>query len=204
MSDRVTRWLEQLDLGQYANAFAENAIDWNLLPELDQETLKDIGVSAAGHRLRILKAIATLQAEQSSTPALDTDEHVETADKENGDEDITAWSRTPGERKPVTMLFADIVGSTAMTENLDAEETHELLYGATRRMADAVESNQGTICRLMGDGIMAMFGAPVASERHALEACRAALAQFRGLLEVSLEMERGGSICTGAGRLHSR
>ena len=86
MSDRVTRWLEQLDLGQYANAFAENAIDWNLLPELDQETLKDIGVSAAGHRLRILKAIASLQTKQSSAPALDTDEPVETAGRENGDE----------------------------------------------------------------------------------------------------------------------
>ncbi|MCZ6724558.1 MAG: AAA family ATPase, partial [Gammaproteobacteria bacterium] len=93
--------------------------------------------------------------------------------------------------KPVTMLFADIVGSTAMTENLDAEETHELLYGATRRMADAVESNQGTICRLMGDGIMAMFGAPVASERHALEACRAALEMQSKIADSGIQIRVG-------------
>ena len=73
------------------------------------------------------------------------------------------------------MLFADIVGSTALTVSLDVEETHDLLYGATRRMCDAVEANVGTVCRFMGDGVMAMFGAPVASEHHALEACRAAL-----------------------------
>jgi class 3 adenylate cyclase/tetratricopeptide (TPR) repeat protein len=73
------------------------------------------------------------------------------------------------------MLFADVVGSTNLTEKLDAEEAHELLYRATQLMCEAVEQNRGTVCRFMGDGIMAMFGAPVASERHALEACRAAL-----------------------------
>ncbi len=190
MSDKVTKWLEQLGLGEYAQVFAENAIDWNLLPELDQETLKDIGVSAVGHRLRVLKAIATLQAEQSGTPSPDSDAPViKTADHD--DEDITAWSRTPGERKPVTMLFADMVGSTAMTENLDAEEAHELLYGATRRMGDAVESNLGTICRLTGDGIMAMFGAPVASERHALEACRAALEMQSNIADTGIQIRVG-------------
>ncbi len=176
MTDRVKQWLEQLDLGQYANAFAENAIDWNLLPLIDQETLKDIGVIAAGHRLKILKAVTEIHSEKPAT--LDSpvnQQAISTKGELIDDENITAWSRTPGERKPVTMLFADIVGSTAMTENLDAEETHELLYKVTRRMCDAVESQQGTICRFMGDGIMAMFGAPVASERHALEACRAAL-----------------------------
>jgi len=176
MSDRVKQWLKQLDLGQYANAFAENAIDWDLVPELDQVTLKDIGVVAAGHRLKILKAITTFNSDQSVTPAFRRDRPTtEATGKAADDEDLTTWSRTPDERKPVTMLFADIVGSTAMTESLDAEETHELLYGAISCMGDAVESNQGTILRIIGDGIVAMFGAPVASERHALEACRAAL-----------------------------
>jgi len=90
-------------------------------------------------------------------------------------EDITAWSRTPGERKPVTMLFSDIVSSTALTEKLDAEDADDLLYRAAQHMCQAVENNKGTICRFMGDAIMAMFGASISSERHALEACRAAI-----------------------------
>ena len=65
MSDRVTKWLEQLGLGEYAAVFAENDIDWELLAELDQETLKEIGITSAGHRLRILKTARSLQSESS-------------------------------------------------------------------------------------------------------------------------------------------
>jgi class 3 adenylate cyclase/tetratricopeptide (TPR) repeat protein len=176
MSDKVTKWLNALELGQYSTIFEENAIDWELLPELDQGTLKDIGVSMAGHRLSILKAITALgedQATIASATKVTSAKEVESSPL--SDEDTAAWSRTPGERKPVTMLFADVVGSTHLTETLDAEEAHELLYCATQLMCKAVEQNRGTVCRFMGDGIMAMFGAPVASERHALEACRAAL-----------------------------
>ena len=176
MSEKVSDWLEDLGLGQYSTAFEENAIDWELLPELDQETLKDIGIGVAGHRLRILKAATALTTDLpgivSGVEARDTKESTPPSLSE---EDTTAWSRTPGERKPVTMLFADVVGSTNLTEKLDAEEAHELLYRATQLMCEAVEQNRGTVCRFMGDGIMAMFGAPVASERHALEACRAAI-----------------------------
>ncbi len=121
-----------------------------------------------------------------------------------GDSDTTAWSRTPGERKPVTLLFADIVDSTALTEALDAEEAHELLYRATERMCQSVENNRGTVCRLMGDGLMAMFGAPLASERHALEACRAALEMQDAVKRYSrkLEREHDGGIQIRVG-LHS-
>jgi len=123
-------------LGQYATAFEENAIDWEILTDVDQETLKDIGIVAAGHRLRILKAIADLKLDPSTPAAsLHPSGNSDTAAAADHDEDITAWSRTPGERKPVTMLFSDIVDSTALTEGLDAEEIHELLYGATRRVA---------------------------------------------------------------------
>ena len=75
----------------------------------------------------------------------------------------------------MTILFADVSGSTARTERLDAKESHSLLYGATQRMCEAVEANRGTVCRFMGDGVLAMFGAPTASEQHAIEACEAAL-----------------------------
>ena len=176
MSVKVLEWLENLGLGQYATAFEENAIDWELLPELDQETLKDIGVSIAGHRLRILKAASALLAEQPSiAPGVEAKNVAENEATSPSEEDPAAWSRTPGERKPVTMLFADVVGSTNLTEKLDAEEAHDLLYRATQIMCEAVENNGGTVCRFMGDGIMAMFGAPIASEQHAVEACEAAL-----------------------------
>lgn len=176
MSAKVFEWLEGLDLAQYAAAFEENDIGWELLGDIDQETLKDIGIESAGHRLKILKAAGNLHSEQSiaaSTAAKATPPKF-TTDSETA-EKFSGWSRSPGERKPVTMLFADIVGSTALTEQLDAEDAHDLLYRATQCMCNAVEDNKGTVCRFMGDGIMAMFGAPIASERHALEACHAAL-----------------------------
>ena len=107
------------------------------------------------------------------------------------DETLAAWKRQPGERKPVIMLFADITGSTALTEKLDAEETHELLYGATQRMCEAVENNRGTVCRFMGDGLMAMFGAPVAREHHAVEACEAALEMQHAIGDYASGSEAG-------------
>ena len=125
-----------------------------------------------GHRRVLQQVIETMSGDISALPepsSTDT-KAVET------NTSLAAWERHPGERKPVTMLFADITGSTALTEKLDAEETHNLLYGATQRMCEAVESNRGTVCRFMGDGVMAMFGAPIASEQHAVEACEAALA----------------------------
>ena len=169
MSARISEWLQSLGLGQYADRFAANDIDWDLLADIDHQTLKDIGIESVGHRIRILKAI-----ENPDSPAAADIPPNAAPSEEIDNEDITAWRRKPGERKPVTMLFADLVGSTALTEKLDAEEAHDLLYRAAQRMCRAVENNNGTVCRFMGDGIMAMFGAPLASERHALEACRAA------------------------------
>jgi class 3 adenylate cyclase/tetratricopeptide (TPR) repeat protein len=187
MADKVTNWLEKLGLGQYAEAFVENAVEWAHLPDLDHETLQAVGVKAVGHRMTILLAVASLSEEQSFVFPRDSmaaESH----------ESLAAWERHPGERKPVTMLFADITGSTALTEKLDAEETHDLLYGATQRMCEAVENNRGTVCRFMGDGVMAMFGAPVASEHHAVDACEAALEMQQAVRDYANDIEpRHGS-----------
>ena len=72
--------------------------------------------------------------------------------------------RWPGERKQVTVLFADVVGSTALIRDRDPEDAQRLLDGAVQRMMDAVHQYEGTVGRLMGDGLMAMFGAPAAHE----------------------------------------
>lgn len=182
MSEKISAWLGGLGLGQYTSAFEENAVDPGILPELTDADLKDLGVAPLGHRKIILKAIRSLQA----FPETDTNDSDLVSEH-----DFSAWSRTPGERRPVTMLFVDIANSTALTEKLDAEEAHNLLYRATQHMCEAVEKNRGTVCRFMGDGIMAMFGAPLASERHALEACSAAIdmqnsvAQYAGELQAN-------------------
>jgi class 3 adenylate cyclase/tetratricopeptide (TPR) repeat protein len=172
MSDQVSRWLDGLGLGQYKAKFVEHEVGMQILTEIGDADLREMGIAALGHRKALLKAIDLLRRSGATTgiSPVTPDESTQ-----GSDEDISVWSRTPGERKPVTMLFADIVDSTALTEALDAEEAHELLYHATERMCHAIESNQGTVCRIMGDGVMAMFGAPLASERHALEACKAAL-----------------------------
>ena len=189
MSGKVSKWLVDLELGQYAAAFKENDIGWDLLGEIDQETLKDIGITSAGHRLRILKGIKTLNPGKVASISTDAEVPLSESIKDPKiDAGNSGWSRTPGERKPVTMLFADIVGSTALTEKLDAEDAHDLLYQATQCMCKAVENNKGTVCRFMGDGIMAMFGAPVASERHALEACRAAMEMQTSISKYAAEL----------------
>ena len=167
MSDTITQWLEKLGLDRYAVVFAEQEIVFEDLVELTDADLKDLGIPL-GPRKRFLKAFATLTEAQ---PALDK-VRSEVPESEGN---LAAWERHPGERKPVTMLFADITDSTTITGKLDPEEAHDLLYGATQRMCEAVENNQGTVCKLMGDGVMAMFGAPMASEHHAVEACAAAL-----------------------------
>lgn len=187
MSNEVLQWLDGLGLSKYAASFTEHEIGPQILPELSDADLREIGVKALGHRKTLLLAINLLRQE-APLPMADARVVVETA--RVGDEDITAWSRTPGERKPVTLLFADIVESTRLTEELDAEEAHELLYQATERMCKAVEDNLGTVCRIMGDGIMAMFGAPLASERHALEACKAALDMQAAVTRYSKKLEQ--------------
>jgi class 3 adenylate cyclase/tetratricopeptide (TPR) repeat protein len=180
MPDSVAQWLDRLGLGEYSETFADNAIDAEVLGDLTDADLVELGVKL-GHRKKILKALTTHPDDVAIDAAAKTDD-----DRVRGavrDESLAAWERQPGERKPVTMLFADITGSTALTERLDAEEAHELLYAATERMCAAIEQNQGTVCRFMGDGVMAMFGAPIASERHAVEACAAAAAMQQAIRE---------------------
>jgi class 3 adenylate cyclase/tetratricopeptide (TPR) repeat protein len=186
MFDGIDRWLEEIGLAEYSASFAEHAIDEDVLTDLTEADLEKIGVKL-GHRKKLLKAIAALPGGQPPVPAAAAGEA--SPQSHEHDESLATWQRHPGERKPVTTLFADITGSTALTENLDAEESHDLLYGATQRMCAAVENNRGTVCRFMGDGVMAMFGAPIASEQHAVDACEAALEMQRAIREYSNSIE---------------
>jgi class 3 adenylate cyclase len=99
-----------------------------------------------------------------------------------------------GERKQVTVLFADVVGSTELIRDRDTEEAQQLLDGAVERMMDAVHRYEGTVSRLMGDGLMALFGAPVAHEDHAVRACYAALAMVEAVREYADEARQAHGV----------
>jgi len=164
----VRQWLDSLGLGQYADAFEGNAIELDQLVALSDEELKELGVSALGHRKRIkAKALLLLAPEKTSrgqhTPN-QLAEHI-----------AASSAAADGERKQVTVLFADLCGSTGLIEHLDAEAAVERMQPAVHAMREAVRRFEGTVNRIQGDGIMALFGAPIAHEDHALRACLAGL-----------------------------
>jgi hypothetical protein len=106
---QVTDWLEKLGLGQYAQRFAENDISFSVLPDLTDQHLKEIGVSL-GHRLQLLRAIAELSSREKDAPKTD----LPTA--------ATSAPRDTAERRQVTVMFSDLVGSTALSSRMDPED----------------------------------------------------------------------------------
>jgi class 3 adenylate cyclase/tetratricopeptide (TPR) repeat protein len=115
------------------------------------------------------------------TKPLDYDQPHSYTPKHLADKILTNRSSIEGERKLVTILFADVANSTAMFENLDPESVHEIMDGCFRLMMDEIHKYEGTINQFRGDGIMALFGAPIAHEDHAQRACHAALAVQKSL-----------------------
>jgi class 3 adenylate cyclase/tetratricopeptide (TPR) repeat protein len=130
------------------------------------------------------QAVAT-PVEPSHAPA----RHAQTP-RHLAEKILASRAALEGERKQVTVLFADIVGSTALIRDRDAEEAQRLLDGAVQQMMAAVHRYEGTVSRLMGDGLMAMFGAPVAHENHAVQACYAALAMLEAVREYADEVRQ--------------
>jgi predicted ATPase/class 3 adenylate cyclase len=160
----VRDWLEAIGLGEYADAFEANDIDMDLLGQIDDQLLKDIGVSSAGHRLRLRNAIAKLvpasTAETSAASAVAA----------------TEASVTPAERRQLTVMFCDLVGSTALSRRLDPEDLREIIGAYHRSVGDVVARFGGFVAKYMGDGVLAYFGYPQAHEDDAEQAVRAALA----------------------------
>jgi class 3 adenylate cyclase len=160
----IRKWLETIGLGQYGDAFEANKIDMDLLGQVDDQILKDIGVSAAGDRLRIRNAIAKLAtapiAEVNLSPtALPTTE-------------TTAAS---AERRQLTVMFCDLVGSTALSAKLDPEDLRGIITAYHGCCTELVERNSGFVAKYMGDGVLAYFGYPQAHEHDAERAVRAGL-----------------------------
>jgi class 3 adenylate cyclase/tetratricopeptide (TPR) repeat protein len=174
----IAAWLRSLGLEQYEQAFLDNGVDAEVLPKLTAADLKDIGVSAVGHRRKLLEAIAELQAGSVASPAR-----------------ITPMPSAPsakpdGERRQVAVLFADLAGYTALSDELDAEEIHALLgcfFGHADRI---VVEHGGHIDKHIGDCVMAVFGAPLAHGNDAERAVRAALAIREVMPELSAQVGR--------------
>jgi class 3 adenylate cyclase len=159
----IRKWLESIGLGQYAEAFEANEIGMDSLGQVDDQMLKDIGVSIGGHRLRIRNAIAKL------TAAPVAEENLSPAPKH----ETTAAS---AERRQLTVMFCDLVGSTALSARLDPEDLRSIITAYHRCCAELVERNGGFVAKYMGDGVLAYFGYPQAHEHDAERSVRAGLA----------------------------
>src|SRR5215468_5851929 len=107
---------------------------------------------------------------------------------------LTSKSALEGERKQVTVLFADLKGSTELIRDLDPEAARQLLDPVLERMMDAVHRYEGTVNQVMGDGIMALFGAPIAHEDHAVRACYAALAMQETVKQYAQGVRRAEAV----------
>src|SRR5271167_3407656 len=167
----VADWLRGLGLEQYASAFRDNAIDAEVLPSLTAEDLRDIGVTLVGHRRRLLDAIATLKPEASSTA--DPDAAVKSISNLAS---ATAPRSTNAERRQLTVMFCDLVGSTALSTQLDPEELSNVLGAFQKTCVSAVTRFGGSVAKYMGDGALIYFGYPEAHEDDAERAIRAGLA----------------------------
>jgi class 3 adenylate cyclase len=160
----VREWLEAIGLPQYAEAFEANDIEVDLLRQLDDQVLKDIGVSSAGHRLRIRTAITKL----SPLVPLVKNDRASAAATEPKPQDTA-------ERRQVTVMFSDLVGSTALSARMDPEDLREVISAYQKCVADTVQRFGGFVAKYMGDGVLVYFGYPQAHEDDAERAVRSGL-----------------------------
>jgi class 3 adenylate cyclase/predicted ATPase len=183
-------WLRSLGLERYEAAFRENEITEKVLPNLTAEDLKELGVAALGHRRTLLDAIASLpgvfNARIATAVAPDAAESPPTA-------------RNTAERRQVTVMFSDLVGSTALSARMDPEDLREVISAYQKCVAEAVERFGGFVAKYMGDGVLIYFGYPQAHEDDAERAVRAGLELIAvvGALKSHASLQTRVGIATG-------
>jgi class 3 adenylate cyclase/predicted ATPase len=160
----IVVWLRSLGLERYEAAFRDNEIDERILPSLTQEDLKEIGVGPVGHRRMLLEAIAALRGDNAPSA------------------DVAATSSVPNissedraERRQVTVMFSDLVGSTALSARMDPEDFREVISAYQNSVAETVGRFGGFVAKYMGDGVLIYFGYPQAHEDDAERAVRTGL-----------------------------
>jgi class 3 adenylate cyclase len=181
----VAVWLKSLGLGQYETAFRDNAIEGDLLPNLTAEDLKDLGVTIVGHRRKLLDAIAALGAATKPTSPPAAANPPSTLPLPPASSRLQARSDTSAQRRLLTVLFCDLVGSAAISASLDAEDWRNLVSAYLDAASEAVTQLGGRVAKKLGDGLMALFGHPIAQENDSERAVRAALAIQRSLAELN-------------------
>jgi class 3 adenylate cyclase/predicted ATPase len=182
----VADWLRKLGLEQYEPAFRANEIDARVLPSLTAEDLKDLGITLVGHRRRLLDAIAALSNPPPS----------HSLPRERGRVRVGA----DAERRQLTVMFCDLVGSTALSARLDPEDLREVIAAYHRAVAEVVAGFDGFVAKYMGDGVLVYFGYPQAHEEDAERAVRAGLGVIDavGRLDVkSVKLQTRVGIATG-------
>ena len=179
-------WLRSLGLAQYEAAFRDNEIDGAVLPELTVDDLKDLGVAIVGHRRKIMSAIEELNA--ASLAGADAIKPPQTQAPPS-----VGANSDGAERRPITILFCDLAGSTSLAAKLDAEDWRNLVNAYLDDTSTAVRSFGGHVLKRLGDGLMALFGYPQAQENDAERAVRAALAIQRALADLNARNARSGA-----------
>jgi predicted ATPase/class 3 adenylate cyclase len=174
----IAAWLHGLGLQQYEQAFRDNAIDAAVLPELTGEDLRDLGISLVGHRRKLLGAVAALRS------------HIAPA---------SVASAASAERRQLTVMFCDLVGSTALSVRRDPEDLRDLIAAYHHAVNEVVRRFDGFVARYMGDGILIYFGYPRAHEDDAERAARCALAMVDAVsgLQLGEELHARVGIATG-------
>jgi class 3 adenylate cyclase/tetratricopeptide (TPR) repeat protein len=163
LSIDIRDWLDGLGLSQYADAFSDNDLDLDLVADLSDSDLKDLGVTSMGHRKKLLRAIEALAAGNEPAPV----EGVPT---------LAPATPAQAERRQLTVLFCDLVGSTALSRQLDPEDLRDLMRRYQEAVADAMTRYDGHVAKYLGDGVLAYFGWPLAHEDQAERAVHAGLA----------------------------
>ena len=168
---QIADWLEKLGMSEYAERFAESDIDTSVLRDLTDQDLKELGVSL-GHRRKMLRAIAELSGIASTPPqpALAEPKPQDTA-----------------ERRQVTVMFSDLVGSTALSARMDPEDLREVISAYQKCVAETVRRFGGFVAKYMGDGVLIYFGYPQAHEDDAERAVRAGLEMVAAISRAEVE-----------------
>jgi class 3 adenylate cyclase len=162
---QIADWLEKLGMSEYAQRFADNGIDISVLRYLTDQDLKDIGV-LLGHRRKMLAAISELTG---ATPVASDAAAVEAQPK----------IQDSAERRQVTVMFSDLVGSTALSARMDPEDLREVIAAYHKCVAGIVHRFDGFVAQYLGDGVLVYFGYPLAHEDDAERAVRAGLLHAR-------------------------
>jgi class 3 adenylate cyclase/predicted ATPase len=198
----IVVWLRSLGLGRYEAAFSDNEIDETVLPNLTAEDLKDLGVSLVGHRRKLLDAIAAFKASSSDAVTTSSAPSVSPEDR--------------AERRQITVMFSDLVGSTALSARMDPEDLRELISAYHKCVAENVRRFGGFVAQYLGDGVLVYFGYPEAHEDDAERAVRAGLELIAAVIALktpaALQTRVGiatglvvvGDLMTGSGEAHER